>query len=113
MLDPSLGEKLNEREYGGDCRLYIEGEGWNFDTLKATLFDEFVVAHTLGWWAKALIMRNWCARYESHYPALLACLQPICTSDTSSLKLTEPYVTGDMFRPAPKDASLGAESQLQ
>jgi hypothetical protein len=60
VLDPSLGQELNEREYGGDCRLYIPGQGWNLDTLKATLFDEFVIAHTLGWWAKALIMRNWC-----------------------------------------------------
>lgn len=58
-IDPSLGEELPERAYGGECRLYIPGEGWHFQTLKETLFDEFVVAHTLGWWAKALIMRNY------------------------------------------------------
>ena len=58
-IDSSLGEPLDEREYGSDCRLYIPGEGWNFQVLKDTLFDEFVIAHTLGWWVKALIMRNY------------------------------------------------------
>jgi hypothetical protein len=27
-------------------------------TLHDTVWDEFVVAHTLGWWGKALIIRN-------------------------------------------------------
>lgn len=27
--------------------------------LHDTVFDEFVVAHTLGWWGKALIIRNY------------------------------------------------------
>ena len=58
-VESSLGQPLDEREYGGDCRLYIPGEGWNLSTIKATVFDEFVIAHTLGWWVKALIMRNW------------------------------------------------------
>jgi hypothetical protein len=26
--------------------------------LASTLLDEFVVAHALGWWAKALVVRN-------------------------------------------------------
>lgn len=43
---------LGERAYGADCRFYIEGEGINWPVIKATLFDEFVVAHTVGWWAK-------------------------------------------------------------
>jgi phosphatidylserine synthase 2 len=59
VLDTSLGKPLDERQYGSDCRLYIPGEGWNFETIKATLFDEFVIAHTLGWFVKALIMRNY------------------------------------------------------
>ena len=71
---------LEERGYGTDCRLWIPGEGlhlkvraatggalaarrtqWPSDlqVLRDTLFDEFVIAHTLGWWAKALIMRNY------------------------------------------------------
>jgi hypothetical protein len=28
-------------------------------TIHDTVFDEFVVAHTLGWWGKALIIRNY------------------------------------------------------
>jgi hypothetical protein len=34
----------------------------NFPALQVlhdTIFDEFVVAHTVGWWAKALIIRNY------------------------------------------------------
>ena len=27
--------------------------------ITGTLFDEFVVAHTLGWWGKAVILRNY------------------------------------------------------
>ena len=27
--------------------------------IKGTLFDEFVIAHTLGWWGKAVILRNY------------------------------------------------------
>lgn len=51
-LYPELGVDITERAYGGDCRLYIEGQGINWPVIKATLFDEFVVAHTVGWWCK-------------------------------------------------------------
>ena len=27
--------------------------------INSTLFDEFVIAHTLGWWGKAVILRNY------------------------------------------------------
>ncbi len=57
-LFPSLGVDPGERAYGAECRLYIPGKGINWETINATLFDEFVVAHTLGWWAKAIILRN-------------------------------------------------------
>ena len=57
-ITPSLGVPLTERMYGEDCRLYIPGHGIHWKVIKDTLFDEFVVAHTLGWWAKALILRN-------------------------------------------------------
>ena len=50
---------LPERAYGSDCRLTIPGKGINWEVIKGTLFDEFVVAHTLGWWGKALILRNY------------------------------------------------------
>ncbi len=50
-LFPELGVSLEERAYGADCRLWLpEEKKINFSTIKATLFDEFVVAHTLGWW---------------------------------------------------------------
>lgn len=58
LLYPELGIELPERSYGGDCRLYIPGKGINWQPIKDTLFDEFVIAHTLGWWGKAIIIRD-------------------------------------------------------
>lgn len=58
-LDPALGTELPERAYGTDCRLWIPGEGIHWQVLKDTLFDEFVIAHSLGWIGKAIIMRNY------------------------------------------------------
>ena len=55
-LYPELGVDLGERAYGADCRIYTVGEGVNWPVIIATLFDEFVVAHTLGWWAKVKIV---------------------------------------------------------
>jgi len=43
---------LRERAYGGQCRLWLPGRGINWPVIRATVFDEFVVAHTLGWWCK-------------------------------------------------------------
>ena len=44
---------LHERSYGGDCRLWLADEHRvNWGVIKATVFDEFVVAHTVGWWCK-------------------------------------------------------------
>lgn len=31
---------------------------WIFPLLQDTLFDEYVVAHTIGWWCKAITIRN-------------------------------------------------------
>jgi hypothetical protein len=54
-----LGVDLHERSYGGNCALILpNGGGINWPVIKATVFDEFVVAHTLGWWGKALIIRD-------------------------------------------------------
>lgn len=58
LLYPDLGVELPERSYGGDCRLYIPGQGINWGPIRDTLFDEFVIAHTLGWWGKAIIIRD-------------------------------------------------------
>lgn len=64
-LYPELGVELEERAYGASCALLVDdddgsptGTRMNWGAIKATLFDEFVVAHTLGWWGKALILRD-------------------------------------------------------
>lgn len=57
-ISPDLGVDLPERAYGTDCRLVLPGWQLNWPVLESTLFDEFVVAHTLGWWCKALMLRD-------------------------------------------------------
>lgn len=58
-LSPDLGVELPERSYGADCRLYVPENPKNkFINIYETLFDEFVVAHALGWWGKAVMIRN-------------------------------------------------------
>ncbi|KAI5020096.1 hypothetical protein ZWY2020_044984 [Hordeum vulgare] len=58
-LSPDLGVELPERSYGADCRLYVpENPNNKFINIYETLFDEFVVAHVLGWWGKAVMIRN-------------------------------------------------------
>ncbi|XP_078667496.1 phosphatidylserine synthase 2-like isoform X6 [Branchiostoma floridae x Branchiostoma belcheri] len=57
-LDESLGEPLPEQSYGGNCLL------WDPDHPQGPLHnfwdkcDIFVPAHFMGWYAKALILRN-------------------------------------------------------
>jgi phosphatidylserine synthase 2 len=88
VLDPSLGVEVAYRDYGTSCQLLLRRAAQetggpsssgvsssnsrnsllsslmnppftlNWPVLRATLFDEFVVAHSLGWWAKALLLRN-------------------------------------------------------
>ncbi|KAK6157627.1 hypothetical protein DH2020_011875 [Rehmannia glutinosa] len=51
--------ELPERSYGADCRIYVpENPTSRFKNVYETLFDEFVVAHILGWWGKAIMIRN-------------------------------------------------------
>ncbi|TYI63230.1 hypothetical protein E1A91_D09G005500v1 [Gossypium mustelinum] len=51
--------ELPERSYGADCRIYIpENPSSRFKNVYETLFDEFVLAHILGWWGKAILIRN-------------------------------------------------------
>ncbi|KAI8854539.1 phosphatidyl serine synthase-domain-containing protein [Chytridium lagenaria] len=50
-IDPSLGVPLPEKSYAEDCSITAE-----------TLWDQmdvFVLAHTLGWFAKSLILRDY------------------------------------------------------
>ncbi|XP_064990959.1 CDP-diacylglycerol--serine O-phosphatidyltransferase 1-like isoform X2 [Musa acuminata AAA Group] len=59
FLHPDLGIELPERSYGADCRIYVpENPKSRFNNVYETLFDEFVLAHILGWWGKAIMIRN-------------------------------------------------------
>ncbi|MCI21631.1 phosphatidylserine synthase 2-like, partial [Trifolium medium] len=56
-LHPDLGVELPERSYGADCRIYLpENPASRFKNVYETLFDEFVVAHIIGWWGKAILI---------------------------------------------------------
>lgn len=58
-IDPQLGVQLPERSYADDCRLYTpENEESSFYNFKATLLDEFILAHFIGWWLKAMMFRD-------------------------------------------------------
>ncbi|GAA0142327.1 hypothetical protein Leryth_024554 [Lithospermum erythrorhizon] len=58
-LHPDLGIELPERSYGADCRVYVpDHPSSRFKNVYDILFDEFVVAHVLGWWGKAIMIRN-------------------------------------------------------
>lgn len=39
--------------------MWTPGGGFKWDTLRSSVLDEFVVAHLVGWWAKALALRNY------------------------------------------------------
>jgi len=59
FFDSNLGKPLPERSYAVDCRLYTpENNQSKFNNLKNNIFDEFVIAHFLGWFGKALIYRD-------------------------------------------------------
>lgn len=51
LLDSNLGKPLPEKSYAEDCSLSI-GTLWN-------ALDIFCIAHTLGWFGKALILRDY------------------------------------------------------
>ncbi|KNC47161.1 phosphatidylserine synthase [Thecamonas trahens ATCC 50062] len=58
-LDPVLGVPLPERSYGDDCRLFTPDHPTSYmANLMDALFDEFVIAHALGWMAKMLMLRD-------------------------------------------------------
>ncbi|KAJ3052825.1 hypothetical protein HK097_005587 [Rhizophlyctis rosea] len=50
-IDPSLGVPLPERNYADNCEITSENL-WN-------QMDIFVIAHSLGWFAKAIILRDY------------------------------------------------------
>jgi phosphatidylserine synthase 2 len=57
-LDPSLGVEVTYRDYGSACAIWHPTSGsldWS-NVLSA--LDVFVLAHSVGWWGKALLIRN-------------------------------------------------------
>eukprot|EP01080_Neovahlkampfia_damariscottae_P001051 gene1051-10570_t len=62
---PNLGVPLEEKSYANDCRLYTpENPNSIFFNFKNTLWDEYAVAHAVGYILKALLVRDlkllWC-----------------------------------------------------
>ena len=51
LIDPNLGKPLLEKNYTEDCSLSVKTL-WN-------AVDIFCVAHTLGWFGKAMILRDY------------------------------------------------------
>ncbi|GMH38547.1 hypothetical protein BSKO_06431 [Bryopsis sp. KO-2023] len=57
-LSGELGVDLAERAYGADCSLWDSERGIHWNVIKDTVWDEFVIAHTFGWWFKAVMVRD-------------------------------------------------------
>lgn len=58
-LDPKLGVPLPERDYAADCRIYTpESNVSKFENVVNTVYDEFMVAHVVGWFAKSFLFRD-------------------------------------------------------
>ncbi|XP_063236909.1 phosphatidylserine synthase 2-like isoform X2 [Bacillus rossius redtenbacheri] len=58
-VDPKLGEPLEEKSYGGNCRIYDhESPDDPFHNVWDKL-DLFVPTHFIGWWLKTIVLRDW------------------------------------------------------
>jgi len=58
-LSPDLGVEPSERNYAEDCRIYMPEKDNKFHGILSTIFDPFVLAHSLGWFGRALIYRDY------------------------------------------------------
>lgn len=58
-LDSSLGRPLDEKTYGGNCRIYDQSRPDDPFHNVWDKFDAFVFSHFFGWWLKTLILRDW------------------------------------------------------
>jgi len=59
FVDSSLGKPLPDRGYADDCRVFTPNDSRGyFGNIMDTLNDEFVLAHLLGWFGKALLFRD-------------------------------------------------------
>ena len=54
--DHKLRDPLPEQNYAEDCRISTPDDPYKFFN---TIFDEFIIAHAMGYWAKALLIRDW------------------------------------------------------
>lgn len=58
-IDPSLNKPLPERSYAEHCELYTPDDPVSrFRHLYDTVNDEFMFAHLLGWFGKAILLRE-------------------------------------------------------
>ncbi|CAG2166106.1 unnamed protein product [Oppiella nova] len=57
-IDPNLGKPLEERDYGGNCKLYDPDASDPFHNIWDK-FDVFIPSHFFGWWLKTIIIRDW------------------------------------------------------
>ncbi|PAA93971.1 hypothetical protein BOX15_Mlig025942g2, partial [Macrostomum lignano] len=58
-LDPELGKPLPEKDYGGSCLIYDPANTTDPFHNVWDKMDGFVTMHFIGWWLKALILRNY------------------------------------------------------
>jgi phosphatidylserine synthase 2 len=49
----------NSKSYASDCRVYTPGDPGGPFARVTEAIDLFVVAHFVGWWAKAVMLRDW------------------------------------------------------
>jgi phosphatidylserine synthase 2 len=61
VFDPKLGGRpaQNDALYAADCRVYTPGDAGGPFARITECIDIFVIAHTLGWFGKALLLRDW------------------------------------------------------
>lgn len=58
-FEPSLGERLPEKSYAEDCRIYTPENPDNpFFNVWDAAVDVHFFAHLLGWWFKMMIIRD-------------------------------------------------------
>ena len=59
FFDPALGEKLPEKSYAEDCRIYTpENPISSFNNVYEASVDVHFAAHLIGWWFKMMVMRD-------------------------------------------------------
>lgn len=56
FIDPKLTKPLPERSYAEDCRMSTPEDPYKWIN---TIWDEFLLAHAIGYWAKTIALRDW------------------------------------------------------